>query len=567
MEERIRRRVLDLAQQGYTIEQISSGLAVDATEVEAGISSLVPGGIALIRRVLGRRVKAFLDAAVGGDPRDLQDAEDHFGAPRILLQRILEETNREELTADEETEAAAEEWAVLAQSFREPDPVPPAPARKPTGRLDAVIIGNTSIDPRALACARSYAMGCTLAELGEVHDVTRERIRQIIEKQTPWSTKELGGAAKALAEQRSEEHRRAVLAWSELSLGRPYEEAIPVLGLSVTQIEKGLGKLLRFHSEPRDAPAKGSPRKPEHEIIEDLQAFNEETGSTVSAAYDKWSRTRPGAVGRQTVMHRFGGWNAALRAAGISDAADIQRERAFSEEDLWAALVSAVEDLKHETSTQAIENWLSTKDSAPSLALIRQRLGVGMAEAIATVFDILADDADLDPDWVADVLRPRDWDAERPTTDPVEVLRLAVADVGADLTMASYREWAVGKRVPAIPTLIRHGGRRTWRELVLEAGGVEPRPKARRWTDAEILDGLRGYLLLNPDGASTQYATWAKPLGMPSMATVCSRFGSWTRARELAEKGPRGTRRRALPAVDTNVRALSASQALRAGRE
>lgn len=130
MEERIRQRVLNLAQQGYTIEQISSGLAMNAAEVEAGISGLVPGGIALVRHVLGRRVRVFLDAAVEGGPRDLQDAEEHFGAPRILFQRLLEEANREDLTADEEAEAAAEEWAVLAQSFREPDPVglriPPA---------------------------------------------------------------------------------------------------------------------------------------------------------------------------------------------------------------------------------------------------------------------------------------------------------------------------------------------------------------------------------------------------------------------------------------------------------
>ena len=409
-------------------------------------------------------------------------------------------------------------------------------------------------------------MGCTLAELGEVHGVTRERIRQIIEKQTPWSTKELGGAAKALAEQRSEEHRRALLVWSELSLGRPYQEASPVLGLSVPQIEKGLGKLLRFHSESRNTPVKGSPRKPEHEIIEDLQAFNEETGSTVSAAYDKWSRTRPGAVGRQTVMHRFGGWNAALRAAGLSDAADIERESIFSDEDLWAALVSAVEDLGHRSTVDAIEKWLSDREAAPSIALIRQRLAIGMSAAISTAFAVLADDEDLDPDWVAEVLRPREWDAERPALDPAEILREAIAAMGPDLTMARYREWAEESKAPATPTLIRHGGHRTWRDLVVEAGGNEPLQRPPRRTDAEILDGLRGFLILNPAGSSAHYTTWARPLGMPSLATVVTRFGSWTRAKELAEKGPRGSRRRALPSHRVGAPTMSAGDALRAGR-
>ena len=95
------------------------------------------------------------------------------------------------------------------------------------GYLDTVLAGTGCKDLRASRSARLYAFGATLQEIGDLFGVTRERIRQILSRDTPWSSTDLSAAARDLAEQ---------------------------------------------------------------EIIEDLRAFHAETGRTICQAFTTWAR-------------------------------------------------------------------------------------------------------------------------------------------------------------------------------------------------------------------------------------------------------------------------------------
>ncbi|AXK47083.1 sigma factor-like helix-turn-helix DNA-binding protein [Brachybacterium saurashtrense] len=74
------------------------------------------------------------------------------------------------------------------------------------------------------ASARLYTFCATLQEIGDLFGVTRERIRQILGKDTPWSSTDLHAAAKALAAARRAEHTAAVARWSHAHPAAPLED-------------------------------------------------------------------------------------------------------------------------------------------------------------------------------------------------------------------------------------------------------------------------------------------------------------------------------------------------------
>ena len=91
--------------------------------------------------------------------------------------------------------------------------------------IDHLVLDTADLS-RAYQMAKRYALGETLQEIGNAYGVTRERIRQIINTKTPWSTTSINAARRrALAMQEATERRR-VLEWSEANVGAPIEHAV-----------------------------------------------------------------------------------------------------------------------------------------------------------------------------------------------------------------------------------------------------------------------------------------------------------------------------------------------------
>ena len=493
-------RALDLAQQGFVPSEIGELLDVYPDSVETAIEEAVPGGSAVIAAALRRRLRAWR--------RDHADsawweAEAVFGIPHAHVLRLVRVPRDREL-------------GVVAPG--EP------------GYLDTVLAGIGCKDLRASRSARLYAFGATLQEIGDLFGVTRERIRQILARDTPWSSTDLSAAARVLAQVRRAEHASAAEHWSLSHPAAPLDEAPAALGLSVEQTRQLLGRRRSRHEPAFDAPREAT-RRTEAEIIEDLRAFHTETGLTTCQAFTTWAREHD-VPGHQTAAIRFGTWNEALKAAGIGTDKGAPRS-SFSDEDLWAAVISAVQAPDGGTTFRAVEEWLARHPAAPSGALIRQRLcshgGSSWTETISTALAVLHTPEDFDPTWVERITAARDWETPVDEPDPLDHVRAAIDALGPRITTARYTAWARGEGRPTMATLQRRTGK-LWSELLADAGGTPNASKIKNRSRAEVGEYMTRFLLEHPEGGAIEYGTWSKEHAAPSRSTVVDRFGTWSAA-------------------------------------
>ncbi|GAA1730416.1 homing endonuclease associated repeat-containing protein [Brachybacterium phenoliresistens] len=503
--------VVDLAQQGYTTGEIAEFFGADTAQVEQVLDGAIPGGAAAVRVALRGRLRAW---ASRSDGDSWQGAEPVFGIPHANITRLVR---------------SPEQDAELAEGE--------GPEAHRPGYLDAALSGTVLADERARICVRCYAMGATLQELGDRFGVTRERIRQIITKHTPWSTKDIGRTLRGLREAREQEHREAVRAWSQAHSGDTLESGARLLGMTEGQVRDLLGVRRKNHLAPKVRPT-STARRSDEQILDDLRAFHRETGERTSSAFAAWAKQH-GVPGNQTAAIRFGTWNEALRAAGLT--AERGRPRsAHSEDDLWAALIAAVAAPDGGTSHTKVDAWLQRHDGAPSFALIRQRLPYRWAEIAEIALAVLRGEPvgqgdEFDESWRARVTAPRDWNAAAPEPTPTQHLRDAMAELGGNLTMATYRSWASAQRRPTAQTLMRRSNL-SWGELVREAGGIAGGTKPE-WTDAHCRDAVQDFRAAQPGGGTDAYTQWAREYARPSLATVIKRLGSWREAVEDSASG------------------------------
>ncbi|MGO3505487.1 MAG: homing endonuclease associated repeat-containing protein [Brachybacterium tyrofermentans] len=437
-------QVLDLAQQGYFAFEIADRLRIRPRDAEQALETLIPGDFRTVRSALLDRFRAWRRRTRA---EGWLDAEHAFGIAHANILRVV---------------GAPQSLPIPAQD--------PAEA----GYLDAVLAGVGCTDDRALLSARAYAMGATLQELGDRFELTRERIRQLLSLETPWSSTAIGAAVRLLGAERRDEQKRAVEQWSMEHPAEPLSSAVRALGMSEAQVHELLGRR-RTHHVPL-AP-RASHRRSDEDILQDLREYHRRTGLTTAAGFTDWAREQ-GVPGHQTVAIRFGTWNDALRVAGLRTVVGAPRS-SFTDEDLWAAIIALVRAADGGTSARRAEEWLKSRPAAPSFALIRQRIGISWAEASAEALAVVRGESDRDPLWIAAVTAERDWNQLPEPIDDLQHIRDAIAELGRHLSLQRYSGWAKENRRPAGGTLIRRCGKQ-WSELLLEAGGTRNRS---RWTN------------------------------------------------------------------------------------
>lgn len=493
-------RALLLAQQGFVPSEIAELLDVAPDSVAHSLDHLVPGGTAAIASALRRRLRAWRSV---DENREWSEAEAAFGIPHAHVLRLVR------VPRDRE-------FGVVAPG--EP------------GYLDTVLAGAACKNLRASRSAQLYAFGATLQEIGDLFGVTRERIRQILSRDTPWSSTELNAAAKLLQTARRVEQTSAALEWSRTNPAAPLSEAVPALGLSEDQVRQLLGRRRSRHEPAREAPRVTS-RRTEEEIIEDLRAFHLATGRSTAQAFTAWAKEQD-VPGHQTVAIRFGTWNEALKAAGIGEEEGVTRS-AFSDEDLWASLLAAIQAEDGGTTFQAVYDWLAQRPAAPSGALLRHRLcgqdRGNWTGVITTALAVINTPEVFDPVWVDQVTAPRDWETLPEEPSPLDHVRAAIDALGPRITTVKYDAWARDEGRPKTPTLQRRSGK-PWSALLAEAGGTPNTAKVKGRSRAEVGEHLTRFLTEHPGGSSTDYVPWARDNAAPSRSTVLDRFGSWTEA-------------------------------------
>jgi len=194
---------------------------------------------------------------------------------------------------------------------------------------------------------------------------------------------------------------------------------------------------------------------------------------------------------------------------------------------------------------KVIEGAAAAQRSEEVAAEIRSLLKDGPMTAIAASEATGIPVADVTRSWPADLAHMRLRAPGRTRTrwstqEILEAIREA-ALYAHPLTSSEYTELVrIGQVIgPSLP-LIEHRFR-TWRAACAAAdvvAGVSPRRSYEsRWTDDELLQVLRAYLL-DPEAPNSagKYDEWKRahvPDG-PSMMTLRVRFGSWERAKTLA---------------------------------
>lgn len=396
------------------------------------------------------------------------------------------------------------------------------------GLLERVIAETDDLS-RAYQMARRYALGETLQAIGNDHGLTRERIRQIINNETPWTTTSIGKARRQAMQKKQAADRVAVLRWSEANVGAPIEEAVVELELDEGTVRQYLGRhRIRHELVESKAPSGRSLDN----LLTDLRRFHAETGETSAAAYGRWAKDA-GVPGQQTIAIRFGSWNDAAARAGFKGAPPIERERRYSDEDLWAAVVDGVR--AGQLTARGLEDWLATMEGAPSLATIRNRLPQKWNELRDEALRILRGRSERDETWIEAVSWQREWPTFLDAEDPLAHMRAARLALGSNITVVRYTEWAQATKRPGAMTICRRSGMR-WGDLVEAVGGVTVQ-KQLRIPDGEILAWLRAFFEAEPEGSYGAYEQWREAFGAPGASTIATRFGGWDKAREAALTG------------------------------
>lgn len=236
-----------------------------------------------------------------------------------------------------------------------------------------------------------WISGRGLEEIGKNHNLSRERVRQIIAEGgfDPEEGKKLSLAARAHAvERRKQEqfdaHRDEIVAAIEAG------ESLPVIGaktgVPAPLIREMVVKLpelkrLRWMIGSQNRPAKHYTTE---ELLDCLRDANQAIGGVLTVQYyNTYAETQTFADGRpwptnQTMGLRFGGWRSALTAAGLrSNAASaIAGQLLFTKEHCIDAVVEVGRQLGRVPRAADYELVASqSAGSLPSLATVRNRLG------------------------------------------------------------------------------------------------------------------------------------------------------------------------------------------------
>lgn len=226
-----------------------------------------------------------------------------------------------------------------------------------------------------------YESGMTLHQIGDRYGITRERVRQILNK----SAKVTRGRSEACA-LRSNQIKQSVLDRREEILATYREtgdvrRTVGALGLSLKYVREVINagipiaereEILRQQMSASNSIDREQQRR---EMVAALIRAREELGDPMSSPrYDEWA-IRRSAPRAQLITIRFEGWNGALAAAGLPIVPSIRGGYTrISDEELLSAVRTVAERSGRARPSVVDYNRQRELDSTlPSLSSIRNR--------------------------------------------------------------------------------------------------------------------------------------------------------------------------------------------------
>jgi predicted transcriptional regulator len=203
----------------------------------------------------------------------------------------------------------------------------------------------------------------TLQKIADEIGLTREAVRLIINKRNGPSAKEV----EVIKRKKLKNEIRQEMRKKQNPTASSVAES---LGISTERVRKTLGRekkeLILRNSVSRQ-------RYSDEKLLEILRISQKEVDGPLSAnAYSKLGLGPTVAV----YYSRFGSWTKACEKAGVLAGKKVRKyERKHSDEDMLDFVRSYLADPRTNGSADGYDKWQKSIEDAPSLALIRQRLG------------------------------------------------------------------------------------------------------------------------------------------------------------------------------------------------
>jgi Homing endonuclease associated repeat len=240
------------------------------------------------------------------------------------------------------------------------------------------------------------------------------------------------------------------------------------------------------------------PRAPavsDRQIVEALRAYHRE--HALSPRSSEWGRLGLWPD-RNTVSHRFGSWNAALKAAGLAPRL-IAKE--WSDGEILHGLRRFAQD--HGRPPRAADR-VGSLSQYPSPALAVKRFG----------------------SWSAALRRAGLQPGNPPPVSDRQIVRALRSYRREHHRSPTTTAWKHARRSPSAEAIIRHCG--SW-AAALSHAGLPPAPRQPRGADRrEIAEALRAYE--REHGVAPSVTVWRRTQLKPGVKVIYRRFGSWPAA-------------------------------------
>ena len=220
------------------------------------------------------------------------------------------------------------------------------------------------VDERDAYVVEKRLEGHTLQDIGDSVGLTREMIRLIVSKYN-------GPSVDQVRQVRKVRKEKEVLEVFESLEVADVEVIAKTMGISSEEVRKSLGR--RAKKLKRNSSVREKFYSNEELLMILWNAYTRVQGPLTTNKYKKLKILPTIAV----YISRFGSWSEACKLAGVTHGKTSRKNysRSHSEDDLLDFVASYLADPRTTGSAQGYEAWQKNVDGAPSLSLIRQRIG------------------------------------------------------------------------------------------------------------------------------------------------------------------------------------------------
>jgi len=222
--------------------------------------------------------------------------------------------------------------------------------------------------------------GWTLKEIGDQIGVTRERVRQILNKAGAVTAQELSERKRLKREEETESAAAAMRAQVRANPGTTLKAVAEQLGVDLATVRRALTTaemklIVKVDGRSASDASKKWSRQAMLDLLKVAATYSwPVTVNSYNALIEVGEIDGPSS---QLFPNRFGSWTEACAAAGVESGTTFPDgyNRAWTEEDLWRYVCNYLLDPATKGTLHDFDSWLAGKDGAPSGPYFRLRLG------------------------------------------------------------------------------------------------------------------------------------------------------------------------------------------------